>query len=114
MINRMLLRLFTEPLLLLLLAPTALWFLGRFIPNHFRGILIFEGLAQQAAGLAFPGCWVLASTAVVTALYQSIRFWLWDHGKTETCHNCEGMVSLCDGRWGFYFQYFACGEKRSA
>ncbi len=113
MLDRMLLRLFGLPLLLLVMAPVALWFLGWFIPSQFHASPILNGLGQQVVGLALPACWALVGLATVVAIYQSARLWLWSSGKTDSCHNCGGMVSDRNGRYGPYVHCLACGKNRS-
>jgi hypothetical protein len=113
MLDRMLLRLFAVPLILLLSAPVALWLLGSYIPSEFAGKFIIDGLGQQAASLALPACWVLVGLATVVAIYQSVRLWLWSSGKTDSCHHCGGMISAREGRYGPYVRCLACGANRS-
>jgi hypothetical protein len=114
MLNRMLLRLFALPLFLLVSALAVLLFLGWFIPSQFRASPFLDGLGQQAAGLALPAYCVLIAAAVLVAIYQSVRLWRWRQGKGDFCDNCNGIVSVCNGRRGRgpYVHCLACGKNR--
>jgi hypothetical protein len=112
MLDRMLLRLFALPLVLLLVALATLWLLGSFVPDQL-GNTLFAGLGQQAIGLSLPAFLLLSGAAAVIAAYQGFQLWRWHEGKTDCCHYCGGMVTVRDGRYGLYVHCLACGKNRS-
>lgn len=111
-INRMLLRLFALPLVLVLAALALLWFFGLLVPDMLDS-KILAGLGEQSAELALPVFLIAIGGAVLIALYQGLQLWRWHQGKTDVCHNCGGMVAMRNGRYGPYVRCLACGKKRS-
>jgi hypothetical protein len=115
MLDRMLLRLYAYPILLLVASPTAGYFLGVWIPSRFAGPVI-EQLGQQAASIA-P--WISGGLLIGSLLwgaYSTLRFWRWYQGTSEEtcCHVCGGLVDMKEGRYGLYYKCLACGKTRSA
>jgi len=110
----MLIKVFAIPFLLLLAALVVPWFLGHYVPSLFNGSPYLSGLDQQVAGLAIPAFSLLAGAAILACLYQGFQLWRWNQGRTDSCDNCGGMVSLRDGRYGPYYHCLACGKNRSA
>jgi hypothetical protein len=110
----MLLRLYAFPLMLAVAAVLALWVLGLVLPDLFADSPYLAALGLQVQGLALPACWVLVAAATVAAGWQTVRLWLWTQGKTDSCHNCGGMVQDRDGRRGRgpYVHCLACGTNR--
>lgn len=53
-----------------------------------------------------------AAVALVLGVYQSIRLWLWEHGKSDDCFTCGCLLGReQDGRWGPYRKCLGCGEN---
>lgn len=113
--NRMLLRLYAIPLLLAVAAVVVLWVLGLVVPDLFAGSPYLAALGLKAQGLALPvsGGFVVAAT--LAGVWQTVRWWRWNTGRADFCHNCGGMVQDRDGRRGRgpYVHCLACGTNRS-
>lgn len=113
LLEKMLIRVFAIPCLLLFATLVVPWFLGYYVPSLFNGSPYLSGLNQQVVGLAIPVFWLLACAAILAFFYQGFQLWRWNQGSTDSCDNCGGMVSPRDGRYGPYYHCLACGKNRS-
>ncbi len=112
MSNRMLLRLFALPVLLLILAGFGLYFLGEFLPHWFSGSTMFESLGTSSRA-AVP--WVVSGLLLAALAFFTVgfyRLWRWDQGKSDCCFICGGIVDNRHGRYGHYKHCLACGKNQ--
>lgn len=113
-INRMILRLYAYPILLLIGSFLAMYILGSFISNQLSQTSLFLGIGDQTKSFAPTVGLILLGASLLWGLFSSFELWQWFNGRGgETCHNCGGMtVYHPNGRYGPYFKCMACGKNR--
>jgi hypothetical protein len=111
--NKMLLRLYTMPLLFLVgtfivLIAESILPAATATPNMYTGIINVLYMVLWWASL------LLLGAACITFLYYTFLLWKWDKGEAaEMCHVCGGMVTDRNGKYGPYYKCLACGTNRS-
>jgi len=110
--ERMIIRLFQWPVVVLLLTLLSYWFLGDLVPSRFASSAYLSALGEESVRVASSVLAIGLLVVVVSAMYQGFRLWNWSLGNGEICGHCGGMVTLKDGRYGPYTQCLACGVRQ--
>lgn len=113
MFDRMLIKLFAMPVLLLVGSLTAMWFLGNYIPDVFNQTPLFANVVKRSAHAApYVGA-ALFIWAVMQGIGKALVLRAWLRGECDSCSRCGGIVDTRMGRYGIYDHCLACGKNRS-
>ena len=109
--DKMVLRLYAGPFLLLVTSLIAIYFIVG-IGDEFSGMFL-ANLGVQSLSFAPLVSGGLLASALGWAAYSSWLLWRWQLGigKGACCHNCGGLVVSRIGRYGFYRKCLACGKS---
>lgn len=111
--DRMLLKLYLAPTLLLVASILSLWIFGDLIPDYLSHSKLFVPLANTVK--QFTG-WVsisLTLTAILWYTSSTYRVWRWQRCEGDLCYTCGGITVYKVGRYGPYFHCIACGKNRA-
>ncbi|TKB23855.1 hypothetical protein FCL47_20455 [Desulfopila sp. IMCC35006] len=111
--TRMLLNLYSKPLVSLLLGIVTYLFLAIFIPNGMSGSPLFQGLVDQSMKIAPLIFSLFCLVSIGWACIQTYKYWRWERGNAECCSSCGGIITQKFGRYGAYVHCLACGKNRS-
>lgn len=111
--DRMLIKLYLAPTLLLFYSFLTLWIFGDVIPDHLSQSKLFVPLAitiEQFAGWIYVGLFLIALSYYISSTY---RLWRWHRCEGDLCYTCGGITVYKVGRYGPYFHCIACGKNRA-
>lgn len=111
MYDRMLLRAYAFPLLLVVLSVLSFIALAWFIPAHFSRVPLFVLLAEGSRALSTwvaGGLWLFAAGSFAMTTW---RLRQWERGEVECCCRCGGYLMEHEGRRRLYSKCAGCGLK---
>ncbi len=104
-------RLFRIAISLLVLGVALYVMLAWYIPDHFQGVQLLDGLVPLAAGYALPVGGIFLALALLFAIPPILFVRRWQRGEEEMCANCGGPVEELSGKYGPYVKCLFCGKN---
>lgn len=113
--NKMIIKLYLFPILLLIGSLVIPFIFNTVVPNHFAQSTMLSGIGKQTQSIAPIAGLILLGASTLWTLFSSFELWQWFKGSGgETCHKCGGMTKYHpNGRWGPYYKCMACGKNRA-
>jgi len=112
--EKMVLRLFAPPVLIMIIGSVGLGFMGT-LASKSQSAGALADLITTAISMFSLLPLAIIAWGILWLLWNLYRYWQWHEGKNQNvCPNCGGMITAPrEGRYGEYVKCLACGKNTS-
>jgi len=110
--DSMVIKLFLPSLFFLFIGIAMYLLFGVFIPSQFENTIYLKSIASSARIFAPNLFDFFLILSFIFFCIGSLKIFLWTRGKLDTCNNCYGILTLKNGRYGYYKKCLACGKGK--